>query len=149
MPIHRMHVENGIFVTKTVGDFDNMDARTWANALRKNDTSSAIVDMTEVSRICPTVPKLFADANRLPNLRTIAVIVNPNMSSQNQRIVAQLLEQSHVRVFTNADDARIHAQFYANKSAHGGAGVAAATYATTYNNGGYASNFTFSSAASW
>lgn len=149
MPIHRMQVEDGIFVAKTVGYLDNMDARTWANALRKNDTSSAIVDMTEVNRICPTVPKMFAEANRLPNLRTIAVIVNPNMSSQNQRIVALLTEQPHVRVFTNADDARMHAQFYASKSAHGGAGVAAATYATTYSNGGYASNFTFSSAVSW
>lgn len=146
-----MHVEDGIFVAKTVGDLDNMDARTWANALRKNDTSSAIVDMTEVNRICPTVPKMFADAIRLPNLRTIAVIVNPNMSSQNQRIVDKLTESSHVRVFTNAEDARMHAQFYANKggaSAHG-AGVAAATYATSYSMNNYASNFTFSSAASW
>jgi dihydroorotate dehydrogenase len=141
-----MQLENGVFVAKTVGEFDNMDARTWANGLRKNETASALLDMTEVNRVCPTVPKLVAELNRLPNLRTLVILISPNISSQNQRVIDKLAENAHVRIMTNADDARRLAEIYANKTS-GGAGVPAYTRAAVYS-ASYASNFTFA-ASGW
>src|SRR5690606_27115527 len=110
MPIHRMNFENGIFAAKQVGYFDNLDGRMWANALHthaKNDLLPlvAVVDIVEVSRICPTLVKTLTEVSKLPNLNGIAFILDPSMTSQHARIIEKLSEIPNLRFFQSSEDA--------------------------------------------
>lgn len=114
MPIHKMNYDDGIFSAKTVGYVDNVDGRMWSNALRnyaKNDmyVLSAVIDMVEVNRICPTVIKAIAEAARIPNIGAIAIVIDSSMSSQNVRVIEKLADLSNVRVFFSFEDARRYA----------------------------------------
>lgn len=116
MPIHRMTVEDGVFLAKTVGYLDNMDGRTWSNALHKNAPQVAIIDLLDVDRICPTVVKIVADASRAPNLRTIMLVVSSTMSSQTARVVEKLAENANVRAFSTVEEAKRMARFQVTKA---------------------------------
>ncbi len=111
MPIHKMHLEDGVFFAKPVGYLDNVDARMWVNALRTHAEKSAmpitaVVDMLEVSRICPTVPQLFATAASHPNIRMIVLATGDSISAQKARVIDQISQIQDVRVASGVDDAR-------------------------------------------
>lgn len=110
MPIHRMSFDNGIFQSKNVGYFDNLDGRMWANALKKHATNDllplvAIIDIVEVNRICPTLVKIMGDVAKTPNLNAIAFIVDPSMTSQHSRVIDKLSDIPNLRFFSNYEDA--------------------------------------------
>jgi hypothetical protein len=114
MPIHKMSCDDGIFSAKTVGYVDNVDGRMWSNALKnyaKIDmyVLSAVIDMVEVNRICPTVIKAIAEAARIPNIGAIALVIDSSMSSQNARAVEKLADLPNVRVFFSFEEARRYA----------------------------------------
>lgn len=115
MPIHKMNLDNGVFFTKQVGYLDHVDARMWANALKKYAKSSdvpimAVVDMTEVDRLCPTVLKEFTTALQTSNVLGISLITGDVMASRKAPIIGKLGELPGVRFFPTVDEARRYAQ---------------------------------------
>jgi hypothetical protein len=115
MPIHRMTIEDGVFAAKTVGYFDSVDGRMWANALRNQARGAAqpmvaVLDITEVNRLCPTIIKTVADVTRLPNFNGLAVVMDPSRCSQLCRVLDKLSELPEVRVFYTQDDAYRYAR---------------------------------------
>lgn len=114
MPIHKMSFEGGIFSAKTVGYLDNVDGRMWSNALKKHAKDdmyplSAVVDMVEVNRICPTVIKAITETARIPNIGAIAIVIDSSMSSQNVRTIEKLADLPNVRIFFSFEEARRYA----------------------------------------
>jgi hypothetical protein len=107
MPIHKMTFEGNTFNAKAVGYFDNMELRLWANALNNhaNTPIVAVLDMVEVSRLCPTVTKIFTEAFKNPNMRGIALVISDSMASQNMRVIDKLGEISGLRVFMTDEEA--------------------------------------------
>lgn len=137
MPIHKMSCEDGVFTAKTVGYFDSVDGRMWANALRnyaKNDLTPlvAIVDMSEVNRICPTVIKAIVEAARTPNLQAIAVVLDTSMASQNARLLDKLMDVANLRVYYSRDEAQKYLRYKLNAPLGGGVAYASYAYAFAY-----------------
>jgi hypothetical protein len=108
MPIHKMTLEGNTFIAKAVGYFDNMELRLWANALNNHaDTPvAAVLDMVEVSRLCPTVTKIFIEAFKNPNMKAITIVMSDSMASQNMRVIDKLGEISGVRIFSTLEEAQ-------------------------------------------
>lgn len=116
MPIHRMYLEADVFVAKTVGYLDNLDAKMWANALRNHaDTSvhplNAVVDMVEVSRLCPTVIKILSELIKTQSTDKIGIVISESMASQNARVIDKLGEINGIRIFATYEDAYRFVQF--------------------------------------
>lgn len=115
MPIHKMNFEGGVFYAKQVGYVDNVDARMWANALsnyaqKAAGQVTAIVDMTEVERFCPTVVKIFNDlAANVPNLVSVGLTTSDQMASRNAKIIDKLSGIPNIRFFSSMDAAHDHA----------------------------------------
>lgn len=130
MPIHKMSYEDGVFIAKAVGYFDNVDGRMWATALRnhaKNDylPLAAVIDIAEVNRICPTVIKTITDSMRISNFSGIGLVVDSSMASINARALEKLIELPNVRIFYTREEA----YRYARNRLNSGIGSA---YAATY-----------------
>jgi len=119
MPIHRMNLENGVFSARQVGYFDHVDARMWANALSNYaDTSDsplmAVMDVSEVDRICPTTMKVFSSLASNGNLVGIALVTGSAMVSRNAKMLEKLATLAGVRVFTTYEEAMRHAKTQLN-----------------------------------
>lgn len=115
MPIHKMNHSDGIFFAKPVGYFDSIDGKMWSNAFKnyaKNSYLSigAIMDMTEVDRVCPTLMKVFGEIVKLDPLVATALIIDPNMYSRNSRVIDKIATYRNVQVFHS----RIEAENYVN-----------------------------------
>ena len=117
MPIHKMNFDGGVFFAKQVGYIDNVDARMWASALGKYAKGAdtpimAVVDMTEVDRLCPTVTKTLQKLVQDGNVIGIVLITSEMMASRNARVMGKMGGMDRVRVFNHFDDA--HAFVRAN-----------------------------------
>jgi hypothetical protein len=115
MPIHKMHFEDGVFASKSVGYLDNVDARMWANALRTHADNSpfpitAVLDVLEVNRICPTVTQILTTALTNPNVRMVVLATGGSISAQKARVIDQLSQIPGLRVASELGDARHMAQ---------------------------------------
>jgi len=111
MPIHTMHHQNGVFFAKQVGYVDHVDARMWANALNTYAQASdfpivAVIDMTEVDRLCPTTVKTFAQALESRNVLNIALIAGDLMASRNAKVLGKLADVDRLRIFSSRDAAQ-------------------------------------------
>jgi len=115
MPIHKMNFDGGIFYAKQVGYIDNVDARMWSSAVGKYAKGAdapimAVVDMTEVDRLCPTVIKTLQKTLNDGNLIGIVLITSDMMASRNARVMGKMGALDHVRVFSSFDDAHAYVQ---------------------------------------
>lgn len=111
MPIHKMSLDDGVFFAKQVGYIDHVDARMWANALKNHAKTSdspimAVVDMTEVDRLCPTAIKEFTSSLQAVNILGVLLVTGDSMASRNSRVLGKLNELNGVRVFPTLDEAR-------------------------------------------
>lgn len=111
MPIHKMNLDDGVFFAKQVGYIDHVDARMWANALKNHARNSdipimAVVDMTEVDRLCPTAIKEFSASLQAGNVLGVLLVTGDSMASRNARVLSKLDELNGVRVFPTLDEAR-------------------------------------------
>jgi hypothetical protein len=111
MPIHKMQFEDGVFAAKSVGYLDNVDARMWANALRTHAENSpfpitAVLDILEVSRICPTVTQILTTALNNPNVRMVVLATGTSISAQKAKIIDQLCQLQSLRIAADVEDAR-------------------------------------------
>lgn len=111
MPIHKMQFEDGVFTAKSVGYMDNVDARMWANALRTHAEGSpfpitAVLDVLEVSRICPTVTQILTTALDNPNIRMVVLATGSSISAQKARVIDQLCQLQGLRIAAEVEDAR-------------------------------------------
>lgn len=106
MPIHKMNFDSGVFHAVKVGYTDNVDARMWANALKKHAQSSdfpivALVDMTGVDRLCQTVVKIYEKISQHPNVLSISIVISDVVVSRNSKIIDKLNSLPNVRLFTD------------------------------------------------
>lgn len=111
-----MNIENQVMTARTVGYFDNMDGRTWANAVRANTPLVVILDLQEVDRICPTLVKVMAEVSRTAGLRSVLLVVSSTMSSQTARMVDKLAEYGNVRALPSYEEAEQQARITVSKA---------------------------------
>ncbi len=110
MPIHKMSLEGEIFTTRSVGYMDNSDGKMWANALRNHAADyrfpvPVVIDMVEVDRLCPTIPRVIQEALKNGDTSAVGIVISDSMASQNARAISKLSEIPGVRVFATAEDA--------------------------------------------
>ncbi len=129
MPIHRMNLSNGVFTAKQVGYVDKTDGQMWSNTLRthaKRDPlpMTAVVDMTEATRICPTFVKWTQDVMKQSNVTAVAVVIDMNMASLHERVISKLSQVDRVRVFYSLDEAHDYARARLTLNLNGGSSPA-------------------------
>ena len=117
MPIHRMALEDHVFVTRQVGYVDHVDNRMWSNALSNYANSSdsplmALLDVTDVDRLCPTILKVVNSIITNGNVLGIAIVTGDLMASRNANILSKLSQLPNVRVFSTYEDALRFADGY-------------------------------------
>lgn len=115
MPIHTMQNRDGVFFAKQVGYVDRVDARMWANALQTYATASdfpivALVDMSEVDRLCPTTIKIFSNVLAAYNVQGVMLVAGDHLVSRNANVINKLAEIPGLRIFPNLRDALHFAQ---------------------------------------
>lgn len=119
MPIHTMNFDNSTFFAIPVGYFDNVDGRMWANALKNHAKKSptpvvAVLDTSNVERMCSTLPKVFINALAYDNVLAIAIATSENMCSRHARVLNKLADVRDLRIFMSLTDAESFAQSQMN-----------------------------------
>ena len=133
MPIHKMNFSDGVFYASKVGYTDAVDGKMWANALKKYASKSdfpitALVDLTQVDRLCPTLIKVYAKIMEEPNVHCIAIIINDAVLRRNGKVIDKLDAIPGVKAFTDVDIALS----YCDGQLRPAIGAAASKFAVMY-----------------
>jgi hypothetical protein len=95
MPIETMSYDGNLFFTRMVGYADHIDIRRWGKALRKHADSSltptvAIVDLLEVTRICPTILAVCEMVSADRDVSGVWLVVGAATTVNNLQIIEAL-----------------------------------------------------------
>jgi len=99
------------FFAGLYGEIHKNEARRWFNSLRRHIRENeqpvyAIVDLYHVSFIGTTARLQFADATRLPEVKSLLFVASEPHMLQAIRMIGMLGERGTTHAFNSLDDAR-------------------------------------------
>ncbi len=110
MPISNIRFADGIFYCQETGRVNEADARLWSDKVHEFAASAsqpiiALVDATEATYITAAARRVFARANRIPNLHMGVVASGNFLVQQNVRLITLMSPNHHTRVFESFAEA--------------------------------------------
>ncbi|MBZ0288371.1 MAG: hypothetical protein K8I30_12210 [Anaerolineae bacterium] len=100
MPIRDMRFEDGIFYARQTGLIDDVDARTWVEALQSHAAASptpivALVDAREVEFVSANASAIFVEGASTPNVKVAAVVTRRTTTTIKARTIGLMGEPHH------------------------------------------------------